>query len=440
MEAQPGNTDAATRRSPSALAIDAYKASLGMTKEKDFFECDRQYMCRNYAPVPVAISKGQGASVWDVENKKYYDFLSGVSSLSQGHCHPRIIRALQQQAERLTLTLRSFENDVTGPACRFIAELFGYERVLLMNTGAEAGESAVKIARKWAYEVKGVPQDTAKIVVCKDNYWGRTIAACSSSTTFDCYNNFGPFVPGFVIIDYNNLEALKEVLEDPTVAAFFVEPIQGEGGINVPSAGYLKHAHELCKAKNVLLIVDEVQTGLCRTGRMLAADYDDVKPDLVLLGKSLSGGVLPVSAVMGNAAVMDVLTPGTHGSTFGGNPLACAVAVEALSVLKDEKLAERAAKLGEQFRERMKRELEGKLPWVKDIRGRGLLNAIEVDLDMVNPDDIILRLKDNGVLSKPTRVKVIRFIPALTITEEEHEDAMKRIVESFVQVEANRGK
>lgn len=268
-------------------------------------------------------------------------------------------------------------------------------------------------------------------------------AACSNAfpphlSVLRC-DSFGPFVPGFVIIDYDSLDALKEVLEDPTVAAFFVEPIQGEGGINVPSDGYLKQAHELCKSKNVLLIVDEIQTGLCRTGRMLAADHEGVKPDLVLLGKSLSGGVLPVSAVLGSAAVMDVLTPGTHGSTFGGNPLACAVAVEALSVLKDEKLAERADELGKQFRERMKTELVGRLPWIKDIRGRGLLNAIEVDPEMVDPDQIVLKLKDNGILTKPTRVKVLRFIPALTITDQEHEDAMKRIVKTLLELGQNRG-
>ncbi|PFH35581.1 putative ornithine aminotransferase [Besnoitia besnoiti] len=422
------------------MSIDTYRSGLNMKKEEDFFDCDRQYVCRNYAPVPVVISKGKGARVWDINGNEYYDFLAGVSSLSQGHCHPRVVAALCRQATRLTLTLRSFGNDITGPACRFMAEMFGYDRVLLMNTGAEAGESAVKIARKWAYEVKGVPHDSAKIILCKNNYWGRTIAACSSSTTFECYNNFGPFTPGFTLIDYDDLDALEKALEDPHVAAFFVEPIQGEGGVNVPHPGYLKRAHDLCKSKNVLLIADEIQTGLCRTGRRLAVDHDGVHPDILLLGKSLSAGVVPISAVMGSAQVIDVLTPATHGSTFGGNPLACAVAVEALSVLRDENLAERAERLGIKFRDRVTKELQGRVPWIKEIRGKGLLNAIEVDSDLVNPNDIVMKLKENGILSKPTRVKVLRFIPPLVITDDEHEDATAKIIKSFLAVDEERRK
>ncbi|CBZ53946.1 putative ornithine aminotransferase [Neospora caninum Liverpool] len=431
---------AAAQYGDEKMSICIYRDSLKLKTEEDFFACDRQYVCGNYAPVPVVISKGKGARVWDINGKEYYDFLAGVSSLSQGHCHPRVTAALCRQAEQLTLTLRSFGNDVTGPACRFMAEMFGYDRVLLMNTGAEAGESAIKIARKWAYEVKGVPQESAKIILCNNNYWGRTITACSSSTTFDCYNNFGPFTPGFELINYDDIDALEGALKDPNVAAFFVEPIQGEGGVNVPKKGYLKRAHELCKSKDVLLIVDEIQTGLCRTGRLLAADHDEVHPDILLLGKSLSAGVVPISAVMGRADVMDVLKPGTHGSTFGGNPLACAVAVEALTVLKDEKLADRAERLGNEFRDCLTKQLDGKVPWIKEIRGRGLLNAVEVDSDIIDPNDVVTKLKENGILTKPTRVKVLRFIPPLVITDEEHRDATARIIETLLAVEEQRKK
>ncbi|OXB70311.1 UNVERIFIED_CONTAM: hypothetical protein H355_010374 [Colinus virginianus] len=397
------------------MALDAYRKARGLNNTADLIDCNKTFVCPNYHPVPVVITRGSGAVVWDVEGKPYYDFLAGVS------------------AQRLTMTLRTFYNDVTEPACMFMAEMFRYEKVLLMNTGAEAGESALKVARKWAYEVKGVPENFAKIIMCKNNYWGRTITACSSSTTYDTYHNFGPFTPGFELIDYDSIPALEKALEDPNVAAFFVEPIQGEGGVIIPAEGYLRRAHELCRAHNVLLIVDEIQTGLCRTGKLLASDYDDIHPDMLLLGKSLSGGTIPISAIFGSADLLNVLGPGTHSSTFGGNPLACAVAVEALSVLQDEGLAEKASALGCRFRNRMQSELlNGKVQWIRDIRGKGLLNAIEVNGEAVDAEKLTLELKENGILTKATRKTVLRFIPPLVITDKQLEDAMDKIVHVFL--------
>ena len=381
---------------------------------------ENKYGAKNYHPLPVVLSKGDGVFLHDVEGKKYYDFLSAYSAVNQGHCHPRILKALNEQAASLTLTSRAFHNDVLGPYEKYITAYFGYDRVLPMNTGVEGGETAVKLCRRWAYDVKGIPANQAKILFAEGNFWGRTLAAISSSTDPLSRNGFGPYMPGFDIIPYNDIRALDEALKDPDVAGFMVEPIQGEAGVIVPDEGYLRNAFDLCKKSNVLFIADEVQTGIARTGKLLACDYEGFKPDILVLGKALSGGVLPVSAVLARDEIMLTIKPGEHGSTYGGNPLACAVAVAALEVIKDEHLIENAYKLGEVFRNKMN-QLAEKSDFVTLVRGKGLLNAIVIsdDEDSDTAWNICLKLKENGLLAKPTHGNIIRFAPPLVITEEQ---------------------
>ncbi len=396
----------------------------------DAITLEGRYGAKNYHPLPVVLSRGEGVYVWDVEGKRYYDFLSAYSAVNQGHCHPRIIEALNRQASSLTLTSRAFYNDVLGPYEKFITEYFGYDRILPMNTGVEGGETAVKLCRKWAYEVKGIPDNQAKIVFAEGNFWGRTLAAISSSTDPLSRTHFGPYMPGYEIIKYNDLGALEEILKDPMVAGFMVEPIQGEAGVMVPDEGYMARAYKLCQENNVLLIADEVQTGIGRTGMLLACDYDSIKPDILILGKALSGGVLPVSAVLASDEIMLTIKPGEHGSTFGGNPIAAAVAMAALEVIRDEKLAENAYRLGIVFRERMQA-LTRQTGFVKLVRGKGLLNAIVIDDDPEGDTawNICLELKEKGLLAKPTHGNIIRFAPPLIINDEQL-DACCTIIEN----------
>lgn len=393
-------------------------------------EMEDKYGAHNYHPLPVVLSKGEGPYVWDVEGKRYFDFLSAYSAVNQGHCHPRIVEALTGQAKTLTLTSRAFYNDALGPYEKYITEYFGYDKVLPMNTGAEADETAIKICRKWAYDKKGVPANQAKIIVCEGNFHGRTTTIISMSTDPDAKGGFGPYTPGFEVVPYNDLPALEKALEDPNVAGFLVEPIQGEAGVYVPDDWYIKKAYDLCNSKNVLFIADEVQTGLARTGKLLACDHEKVRPDILILGKALSGGVFPISAVLADDDIMLVIKPGQHGSTFGGNPIAARVAVAALQVLKDENLAERADKLGKIFREEM-----GKIDsdMIELVRGKGLLNAI-----VIKPKngkeawDVCVKMAENGVLAKPTHQHIIRFAPPLIIDEEQLMEAVTLIKESIL--------
>ena len=391
-----------------------------MGKTEQFIETEEKYGAHNYHPLPVVLSKGEGVHVWDVDGKKYFDFLSAYSAVNQGHCHPKIIQALTDQASILTLTSRAFHNDILGEYERFITSLFGYDKVLPMNTGVEGGETANKLARKWGYMKKGIPENKAKIIFAKGNFWGRTLAAISSSDDPVSYNGFGPYMPGYELIPYNDLNALEEALKDPNVAAFMVEPIQGEAGVVVPHEGYLKGVRDLCTANNVLFIADEVQTGIARTGKMLATDYEEARPDMVILGKAISGGVFPVSAVLADDDVMLCIQPGEHGSTFGGNPLACAVARKALEVVIEEDLANNAHALGEKFRAGMNAIID-KYDLVTKVRGKGLLNAIIINdtPDSTTAWDLCVALKSNGLLAKPTHGNIIRFAPPLVITEEE---------------------
>ena len=374
-----------------------------------------KYGAHNYHPLPVVLSKGEGVYVWDVDGKKYFDFLSAYSAVNQGHCHPKIVRALQEQSETLTLTSRAFHNDVLGQYEKYVTSLFGYDKVLPMNTGVEGGETANKLARKWGYQKKGIEENKARIIFAKGNFWGRTLAAISSSDDPTSYEGFGPYMPGYDLIPYNNLDALEEELKDPNVCAFMVEPIQGEAGVVVPDKGYLAGVRSLCDKYNVLFIADEVQTGIARTGKMLATDYENARPDILILGKALSGGVFPVSAVLADDDVMLCIQPGEHGSTFGGNPLACKVAQAALEVVLDEKLAENAYRLGVIFRREMSA-IDSDM--VTLVRGKGLLNAI-----VIKPKngkeawDVCLRLRDNGLLAKPTHGDIIRFAPPLVMNE-----------------------
>lgn len=381
---------------------------------------EEKHGAHNYHPLPVVLSRGEGVYVWDVEGKQYFDFLSAYSAVNQGHCHPKIISALTNQAETLTLTSRAFYNDVLGMYEKYMTEYFGYDRVLPMNTGVEGGETAIKLCRKWAYQVKGVPENQAKILFANGNFWGRTLAAVSTSDDPDSYSGYGPFTPGFELIPYNDLDALEKALEDPNVAGFMVEPIQGEAGVVVPDEGYLAKAQALCQSKNVLLIADEVQTGIGRTGRLLCSDYDGIKPDILVLGKALSGGVLPVSAILARDEIMLTIKPGQHGSTYGGNPLACKVAMAALDVLRDEKMTDNAYALGKVFRDQMEH-LISKSDLVTKVRGRGLLNAIVINdgPDSSTAWDICMALKDNGLIAKPTHGNIIRFAPPLVMTEEQ---------------------
>ena len=391
------------------------------TRAESYILQEEQYGAHNYHPLPVVLSKGLGVHVWDVNGKQYFDFLSAYSAVNQGHCHPRILEALVQQASQLTLTSRAFYNDQLGPYEAFITKYFGYDKVLPMNTGVEGGETAIKLCRKWAYEVKGVPVNEAKIIFARANFWGRTLAAISSSTDPVSTRNFGPYMPGYTIIPYNDLAALEEALKDPHVAGFMVEPIQGEAGVVVPHDGYLRQAAALCKKNNVLFIADEVQTGIARTGMRLACDYEEVKPDILILGKALSGGVLPVSAVLTDDEVMMTIRPGEHGSTYGGNPLACAVAKAALQVVEDENLAEKAMHLGQLFRERIQKDLVDKFDLITLVRGKGLLNAIVIDEEETADTawNLCLQMADRGLLAKPTHGNIIRFAPPLVINEEE---------------------
>ncbi len=388
-------------------------------RSQDYIQLEAQYGAHNYHPLEVVIARGEGVWVWDVEGKKYMDFLSAYSAVNQGHCHPKIVTALKEQAEILTLTSRAFYNNVLGEYEKYITELFGYDKVLPMNTGVEGGETAVKLARRWAYDVKDVPKYQAKVLFAEGNFWGRTLAAVSSSTDPESKDGYGPYMPGFEVIPYNDLEALETALQDPNVAAYMVEPIQGEAGVVVPDEGYLRGAFELCQKNNVLLICDEVQTGLARTGKLLASDHENVKPDILILGKALSGGLMPVSAVLSRDEIMLTIKPGQHGSTFGGNPIASRVAMAALKVLQEENLAENADKLGKLFRSELQNRV-GPLPVVANIRGKGLLNAIVIHQTNSGKTawDVCEQLKENGLLAKPTHGDIIRFAPPLVIDEE----------------------
>jgi ornithine--oxo-acid transaminase len=382
-------------------------------------ELENKYGAHNYHPLPVVLERGEGVFVWDVESKKYYDFLSAYSAVNQGHCHPRIINALVEQAKKLTLTSRAFYNSQLGRYEEFVTGYFGYEKVLPMNTGAEAVETAIKLCRKWAYEKKGLSENSAQIVVCENNFHGRTTTIISFSVDPDAYNHYGPFTPGFIVIPYNDADALGKVLaSNSNIAGFLVEPIQGEAGAYVPGDGYLKKCYDLCHQHNVLFIADEVQTGIARTGKLLACDYEDVHPDILILGKALSGGVYPVSAVLSSQEIMDVIHPGQHGSTFGGNPVAAAVAISALEVIRDERLVENAYALGEIFRTQLA-ELCKTSKIALFVRGKGLLNALVVNNESHEnlAWDICLRLLENGILAKPTHTNIIRFAPPLVITE-----------------------
>jgi len=387
---------------------------------KKLMELEDKHGAHNYHPLGVVLAKGEGVYVWDVEGKQYFDFLSAYSAVNQGHCHPRLVEAITKQASVLNLTSRAFYNDKLGPFEKFATEYFGYEKLLPMNTGAEGVETAIKICRKWGYEKKGIEANKAKIIVCGENFHGRTVTIISFSSDPDAKGSFGPYTPGFESIPYNDLPALKAALEadSANIAGFLVEPIQGEAGVNVPDDGFLSEAYKLCKAHNVLFIGDEIQTGIARTGRLLACDYDNVRPDILILGKAVSGGMYPVSAVLADNHIMDVIHPGQHGSTYGGNPLACVVAMEALNIVVDEKLAENAFNLGVIFRDRMSK-LAEKADLVSSVRGKGLLNAVLINdtIDSSTAMDICIALSKNGLLAKPTHGNIIRFAPPLVMTE-----------------------
>jgi ornithine--oxo-acid transaminase len=397
-----------------------------------YIALEDQYGAHNYHPVPVVLEKGEGIFLYDVDGKRYFDFLSGYSAVNQGHCHPEIIKALTTQAQKLTLTSRAFYNNQLGVYEKYITEYFGYDKVLPMNTGVEGGETAIKLARRWGYAVKGIPENQAKVIFAEGNFWGRTLAAISSSTDPSSFKGFGPYMPGFGLVPYNDLAALEAVLKDPTVAAFMVEPIQGEAGVVIPTDGYLKGIRALCDQYNVLFIADEIQTGLARTGTLLACDHENVRPDILILGKALSGGTIPVAAVLADNEIMLQIKPGEHGSTYGGNPLACAVAMKALEVIKDENMVENAYKMGEILRAEL-----AKLnsPFVASIRGRGLLNAIVIKHE--NPEaawDLCLHLKELGILAKPTHGDKIRFAPPLIITEAQIKEAVQLIGQGLAQL------
>ncbi len=404
-----------------------------ITETQRAIDLEERFGAHNYHPLPVVIEKGKGIYVWDIEGKKYYDFLSAYSAVNQGHCHPTIIDALVKQAQNLTLTSRAFHNNLLGEYELYICKYFGYDKVLPMNTGVEGGETAIKLARRWGYDVKGIPENKAKIIFVKGNFWGRTLAAISSSTDPNSYAGFGPYMPGFEVIEYNDLTALFNSCKDPNICGFMFEPIQGEAGVIIPDKGYLEGVRKICTEKNVLMIADEVQTGLGRTGKLLACDYENVRPDILILGKALSGGVLPVSAVLANDEIMLTIKPGEHGSTYGGNPLACAVAMAALKVLKEENMAENAMSMGSLFRARMKK-IE--VPFIKEIRGRGLFNAIEIDPGKTTYSgyDICLKLMENGLLAKQTHENIIRFAPPLTITRKEIDYASDIIEETLMEL------
>ena len=400
---------------------------------KDYIAKEDKFGAHNYHPLPVVLEKGEGVFVWDVEGKKYFDFLAAYSAVNQGHCHPKIVNALTKQAQTLALTSRAFYNNVLGEWEEYMTSLFGYDKMLPMNSGAEADETALKLARKWAYKVKGIEKDQAKIVVCDGNFHGRTITIISMSSDPDAYSDYGPYTPGFINIPYNDLEALENALKDSNVAAFLVEPIQAEAGVYVPGDGFLKKASDLCKKNNVLFIADEVQTGLARTGKMLACDHEDVKPDILILGKAISGGMFPVSCVLADDDIMLTIKPGEHGSTYGGNPIAGKVAMAALDVIKEEGLVENSEKMGKLFREEM-RTIQSNM--IKDVRGKGLLNAVEIKpSDGKTAWDICLAMKANGIIAKPTHEHTIRFTPPLIINEKEMLEAIDLIKQTFKEIE-----
>jgi ornithine--oxo-acid transaminase len=397
-----------------------------------YIALEDQFGAHNYHPVPVVLEKGEGVFLYDVDGKRYFDFLSGYSAVNQGHCHPAIIKALTDQAQKLTLTSRAFYNNLLGEYEKYITAYFGYDKVLPMNTGVEGGETAIKLARRWGYAVKGIPENQAKVIFAEGNFWGRTLAAISSSTDPSSYNGFGPFMPGFGLVPYNDLAALETALQDPNVAAYMVEPIQGEAGVVIPTDGYLKGVRDLCTKYNVLFIADEIQTGLARTGTLLACDHENVRPDILILGKALSGGTIPVAAVLADDIVMLQIKPGEHGSTYGGNPLACAVAMKALEVIKSEKMVENSFKMGEILRAEL---ANLNSPFIASIRGRGLLNAIVIKHD--NPEaawDLCLYLKELGILAKPTHGDKIRFAPPLIITEAQIKEAVQLIGKGLEQL------
>ena len=396
-----------------------------MISSKDYISLENKYGAHNYHPLPVVLERGEGVFVWDVEGRKYFDFLSAYSAVNQGHCHPKIINSLNIQARKLTLTSRAFYNNVLGEYEKYISNYFGFDRVLPMNTGVEGGETANKLARKWGYLKKNIKKNEARIIFAKGNFWGRTLAAISSSDDPLSYEGFGPYMPGYDLVPYNDLNALENELKDPNVCAFMVEPIQGEAGVVVPDYGYLKGVREICDKYNVLFIADEVQTGIGRTGKLLACDHENVKPDILILGKALSGGVFPVSAVLANDDVMLCIKPGEHGSTFGGNPLACKVAIAALEVIKEENLSDNAERLGNIFRKELKN-INSEM--ITIVRGKGLLNAVVIKAkDGKDAWDVCLSLRDNGLLAKPTHGDIIRFAPPLTINEDQLMESIKII-------------
>ena len=400
-------------------------------RPEDYITSEGKFGAHNYHPLPVVLEKGEGVFVWDVEGKRYFDFLSGYSALSQGHCHPKIIKALTEQAQKLTLVSRAFHADILGEYMEFACKFFGYDKLLPMNTGAEAVETALKLARRWGYRIKGIAPEKAKIIVCSENFHGRTITIISMSTDPSSYEDFGPYTPGFIKVQYNNVEALAEALQDPDVVGFLLEPIQGEAGVVVPNDGYLRRCYDLCKQHNALFIADEIQTGIGRTGKLLACDYENIHPDILILGKALSGGVTPVSAVLANDEIMLTIAPGEHGSTYGGNPLAAAVGIAALEVVRDEKLSENAYAMGELFRNEMER-IDN--PMVKKVRGKGLLNAVVTEPHGGKVAwDICLALKENGLIAKPTHDHIIRFTPPLIITRDQMMEAVGIIRETFAQ-------
>jgi ornithine--oxo-acid transaminase len=402
------------------------------TMSQKSIDLEYKYGAHNYHPLPVVLNRGEGVYVWDVEGKKYYDFLSAYSAVNQGHCHPKIVAALVEQASLLTLTSRAFHNDVLGAYEKYVTTLFGYDKILPMNTGVEGGETALKLCRKWAYKVKGIAPNKAKILFAENNFWGRTLAAVSSSTDPSAFNDYGPYLPGFEIVKYNDLEDLEKALEDPNVAGFMVEPIQGEAGVMVPDEGYLKKAYDLCKSKNVLFIADEVQTGISRTGKLYCCQHEGIKPDILILGKALSGGVFPVSAALADDEIMMTIKPGEHGSTFGGNPLGCRVAMAALEVAVDEKLADNAAYLGNIFRTELNKYIATSTI-CSAVRGKGLLNAIIINDDEKSDIawNICMKLRDNGLLAKPTHGNIIRFAPPLVMNETQLHDCISIIKETL---------
>ena len=401
-------------------------------KTQDFINRELEYGAHNYYPLPAVLAKGEGVFVWDVEGKRYFDFLSGYSALNQGHCHPKIVNALKSQAEKLTMVSRAFYSDILGEFMEKACKFFGYDKLLPMNTGAEAVETALKLARRWGYVKKGVAENMAKIVVCQENFHGRTITIISMSTDPSSYDKFGPYTGGFIKIPYNDADALEKVLEDKNIVGFLLEPVQGEAGVVVPDDGYLKKCYEICKKNNVLFIADEIQSGLARTGKLLACDWEGVRPDILILGKALSGGVTPVSAAFADDEIMLTIKPGEHGSTYGGNPLACAVAMAALDVISEEKLAENAQKMGEIFRSEVSK-INHKM--IKKVRGKGLLNAIVTEPQgNIKAWDVCVKLKDAGLLAKPTHDDIIRFTPPLVITEEQMREAIEIIKKVFAEI------